>query len=249
MRNIVYFVFEPIKFDESFEQRREGYYYSKMMASNIESIAMTAMGYGGWTGLGLAPILMARAPHFSQKCMIFLLAPPVVAMLMTGIVSVSYLFGMFGHVVFSVMIDPKFINTACASIALCVTTVSGTFTLMEHWQNAKDVKQVEGSFEEGSEEQEQEESGSEDEESGSDEQEQEESGSDEEEQEESGSDEEEQEEQEESGSEQGDGNSTVSNASSVTISEEQKSDVVDNTWRNEANFDGLRNAPPLPDSD
>ncbi len=74
------------------------------------------MGFGGWAGLGLSPYFMLFAPTGAMKLLIFLLGAPVGALVFTGTASVFYAVSVGIHYTYSLMINPMFLHAACNTL-------------------------------------------------------------------------------------------------------------------------------------
>jgi hypothetical protein len=211
----------------------------------FDSLVFWCIGYGGWAGVALIPLMMLYTDSFAVRAMSIVLAPCVGALVAVSTVTITYTVSLLAHSVLSVMINPAFMNTLCASIPLSTSAVS--LYLVTNYiraQEMKDEKDKKDKNKEGAETDEENNETSEE----SDQSDQSDQESDQTDQESDQTDQSDQDNNTEEDDEEDDEeteNKTVSDAESTDISEPDQE--PDHAWRNEANFDGLRNAPPIPD--
>ncbi len=181
-------------------------------------------------GVSLLPILWSLPLSGTIKLMLTFLTPAISALAVTGFFAIFYFAGVFTYSVSSVMIHPVFLET-CVSI-VCLSIASVAFFLINSRRMEITIKNEEAKKEEDNSENEEadenDESGDEKDEEAN---ENDESGDEEKDEEDVGSDGEDGTNESEEAEVGSDG--TVSDASSVSA------------WRETANFDGVRNAPPL----
>lgn len=168
------------------------------------------MGYGGWSGLMIAPILMTATESRPVRWVIFFLSPPVCALLMTAIVTAMYGFGYLMILTFSTMIHPQFLHILCNSFALMISAISASTVLRYNHIKTLNAKASETETE------------TENASVSSDQTPRDVSSTD---------------------------ISEVEETENSQTSDEENEVQVDNSWREKANFEGLRNAPPLPDEE
>ncbi len=190
------------------------------MLATFEKLVFWCIGYGGWTGIGLLPMVWAYVPSLRVRMVLSALLPVLGAFILTALFSVAYIVSQMIYSVFAVMLEQEFLQSCVMSVAMSVVCFSATFSIMDLLgfpNKAEDaVKPVasESESEEGSEGSEGSEEGSEEGEEGSEEGEE---------------------------AEEGDENASVASDTSCS----SKSD----TLKSEVNTNPLRNAPPLPDTD
>jgi hypothetical protein len=123
----------------------------------FQNIVFSALGYGGWIGLAIVPFTWPRASTPGRRLLLLFLTPPTFAFLMTAFVSLFYAISLFSYNVFAVMSNPLFVQSMCSSIALTITTISGTIVSLHIAESylgyslLKDVKEPEVHSEEETE--------------------------------------------------------------------------------------------------
>ena len=203
------------------------------MLATFEKLVFWCIGYGGWTGIGLLPMVWAYVPSLRVRMVLSALLPVLGAFVLTAFFSVAYIVSQLIYSVFAVMLEQEFLQSCVMSVAMSVVCFAGTWVFMdlmglpEKKEDAvKPVLEESEESEGRSEESEDAEDGSEESEGGSEEAEESEGRSEESEDAEDGS--------EESEDNQSEGAESDSSCSS-------RLDGIDTT--------PLRNAPPLPDTD
>jgi hypothetical protein len=194
-----------------------------MSSSTFEQLVFWCIGYGGWMGVGILPVILVATDSNKMRAVLFFLAPPTCALLMTTAFSTLYGISKFFHFMSSIMISPFFLNSATGSAALSIILFSCVFYGMDAFAPHRVQKMVEAEkAREGESEEESEEDVGSSESDGSEEASEGSEGSEEEPEEDVGSSEE---------------------------SEEASDEDVRDAAIALINLDPLRNAPPLPESD
>jgi hypothetical protein len=187
----------------------------------VNSLLFWAMGYGGWMGIGLLPIVWKYSNNIMVKTMISLLSPGICALTMAAFFMIFYTFAVFLRTISLIMLNPAFLVSSMGTVSIVVVSL-GMYRMLTYKKSESEVSEDS----EGSEE------------SGEDSEGSEESGEESEDSEGSGED-------SEGSGEDSDGSEESDNSHSGTVSDAESTDIEDNSWRNEANFEGLRNAPVL----
>ncbi len=192
-----------------------------MYTATLLNLVTWTIGYGGWAGIMISPLLMNATASNSTRCVMFFLSPPICAILMTAIIVTMYGFGVMIHTTFSVMIHPQFLHTLCSSITLMVSALSASALLRYYtWKSLKDSSSQNEENDTASEHTQTDASSTDISET-------------------------EDEDTENSQTSEAEDEDTENSQTSEAEDEEE----VDNSWRETANFEGLRNAPPLPDEE
>jgi hypothetical protein len=174
-----------------------------------ENLVFWTLGYGGWTGIALLPIVWSLSVSKSVRAILSILLIPTTALVVTASFGGFYLFANFVHAITSVMISAQFIHSSLAIVCVGVGSV-GLFLAGTKRLEIQMV--VETEVRDGND-------GNDD-----------------------GSQVDETTSEPVSSDEESDGSHTSADDEST---EEGSSEEEDNTWRETANVDGLREAPPL----
>ena len=164
------------------------------------------MGYGGWMGVGILPLLWGHTNNNMIRATMAILAPTTCSLVMTSFFVAFYMLASLIWTVGGVMANPVFLLSSMGSVCIATISVAMYFALPLYMQGKTIVEEVEPSDNESE--------GSEEESQGSETSEEED-------------------------------NRTVSDAESTDIEPVEPTAEPDNTWREQANFEGLRNAPEL----
>ncbi len=188
----------------------------------FDKLVFWTLGYGGWMGVALLPVVWSLPVSKTVRTFASVLLVPTSAFVVTAAFSAFYMFSLFLYNMASIMISPTFLHSCLGIVCIGVGSV-GMFVASGRVgiriQVDKDAQESEGESE-----------GSEGESEGS---EGESEGSEGSQDESEGSQDESEESQEES-----------HNDSEGSV---EKEDGKDDSWRKEANFEGLRKADPLPE--
>jgi hypothetical protein len=111
--------------------------------STFEKLVFWSIGYGGWMGIGMLPILLMATNSTKARVVLAGLSAPVGALLMTSLFGVMYLVAAFVHCVLSIMVSSVFLHSCCASIALTAVTVSLAMSLFDIVNKNKQEKGAE----------------------------------------------------------------------------------------------------------
>ncbi len=207
----------------------------------LEKLVYWTIGYGGWLGMALMPVIWRLPIRGSVMIVLSCAAPPLCGIVMTGFFSAIYAAAYLIYTVSSIMVDPLFLKScvgSCAiglgSIALYFVTMPATFNL--------DKLVAEDDAKETQHDDESDDTSEGDSDAGSD------AGSD------HINDEFSEEANDDDGSDVGsdDANEEEEESdvgSEVSASENSASSSPSDTWRETADFDRLRTAPPLPTND
>jgi hypothetical protein len=202
----------------------------------VNSLLFWAMGYGGWMGIGLLPIVWKYSNNFMLKAMISLLAPGICALTMAAFFTIFYTFAVVLRTISLIMLNPAFLVSSMGTITIVVVSL-GIFGMLQYAnKTAESAEDSEGSGEDS------EGSGEDSDGSGED---SEGSGED---SDGSGEDSDGSGEDSDGSGEDSEGSEESDNSHSGTVSDAESTDIEDNSWREEANFEGLRNAPVLSES-
>jgi hypothetical protein len=198
----------------------------------LEKLVYWTIGYGGWLGMALMPVIWRLPIRGSVMIVLSCAAPPLCGIVMTGFFSAIYAAAYLIYTVSSIMVDPLFLKScvgSCAiglgSIALYFVTMPATFNLdkLVAENNAKETQHDDESDDTS----------------------------------EGDSDNANDEFSEEASDDEGDVGSDDANeeeegsdvGSEVSASDNSASSSPSDTWRETADFDRLRAAPPLPTND
>jgi hypothetical protein len=164
------------------------------------------MGYGGWMGVGILPLLWRYTKNNVIRAAMAILSPAMCSLATTSIFVLFYMSAYFVLNVGKVMTSPVFLLSSMGTVCIAVISVAMYFALPLYMSKTEESQ---------SESQDEEESQSESQ------------------------------DEEESQSESD--NSHSGSQDDVSVSDAESTDIEpDNSWREEANFDGLRTAPELP---
>jgi hypothetical protein len=182
-----------------------------------ENLVFWTLGYGGWTGIALLPIVWSLSVSRSMKAVLSVLLIPTTALVVTASFGGFYLFANFVHAIASVMISSAFIHSCLAIVCVGVGSVGMFLAGSKRLEIQMVVETVETTNSDAGSE----------------------TGDD------VGSDEESDESDESHTSADDDGSTEESTEEDA--SSEDSTDSTDNTWRETANVEGLREAAPLPE--
>ncbi len=198
----------------------------------FEKLTFWTLGYGGWLGVAMLPILWSIPVSKTVRAALSILMLPLSALTLTAVFACFYVASLFTYHMASVMISPQFLQSCIGIVCIAIASVAfwiGSSTRLDIKIQMERANQEDGEETVGSEEDD------DTEEDGEETVGSEEDGEDTEE-ETVGSEEDEDEDGEETvGSEESDNSHTNS------------SNDEDATWRDTANFEGLRTAAPLPE--
>ena len=228
----------------------------------FEKLTFWTLGYGGWLGVAMLPILWSIPVSKTVRAALSVLMLPLSALTLTAVFACFYVTSLFTYHMASVMISPQFLHSCigivCISIASLAFWIGSSKRLdirvqmeYEAKKDEEDGEETVGNEEDGDETVGNEEDGEEtvgNEEDGDETVGSEENG--EEDGEEDGEETEEETEEETVGSEEDGEASDDSHEETVGSDESDNShtnSANDTTWRETANFEGLRTAAPLPE--
>jgi hypothetical protein len=107
--------------------------------SVFESVAISAMAYGGWMGVGMLPYFWTATKNPQMRLVLTLLVPTSTACLLTAIVSLIFSVSQIVYVVAKAMVTPKVLESATALLAIGVITASVLLTIRSHLKEEKYV--------------------------------------------------------------------------------------------------------------
>ncbi len=183
-----------------------------LYSSTFDQLVFWTLGYGGWLGIGFIPFIWSFPTTVFNRLVLTGLAPPLCAMLLTGLFSSFFVFGNIVYSVGAVMVHPIFLQSCIGTVCL---SVGGVSLFLTH--------RFLGDMPEKSAAEMGEESGTEDE-----------SG-----EESSGA--------EESGEESVKDESADDESGKESAEEDSGEEETSEAWREKADFEKLKNAPPLSD--
>lgn len=92
-------------------------------STTMEKLLFWTLGYGGWLGVALLPMVWSMDGPKSIKTMITFLVPPAVAMLVTGFFYSVYGFAYVTNNVSSIMISPAFLKSSVAIVCMSLASI------------------------------------------------------------------------------------------------------------------------------
>ncbi len=195
----------------------------------FEKLTFWTLGYGGWLGVAMLPILWSIPVSKTVRAALSILMLPLSALTLTAVFACFYMTSLFTYHMASIMISPQFLHSCIGIVCLAIGSVAfwiGSSKRLdirvqmeyEAKKDEEDGEETVGSEEDG------------DETVGSDDDAEE-------------TDDGEQDGEEAVGSEE-DGEDTVGSEESDNS---HTNSANDTTWRETANFEGLRTAAPLPE--
>ncbi len=183
---------------------------------SLQNLVFWSMGYGGWMGVGIMPLIWSSTNNNVIRFILSFFSPAICSFAMTAFFLAFYMISMFIRSMGEIMTNPTFLVSSMGSVVISLTSLALYVALVRKKLIDSNEKDTEGSEAEGSEGESSEVESSEGESS---------------EDEGEGS---EASESESSEGESSDAEGTVPNTESTY------------TWREKANFAGLREAPELP---
>lgn len=195
--------------------------------ATFEKLTFWTLGYGGWLGVSLLPLVWALPASKTLRTILSILALPTCAMIMTGVFSAVYIMSLFTYHMSIVMISPHFLHSCIGIVCLSVGSVGFYLAGNNIKILVNSVPDTEGSDvgdvgSESESESESEDAKSEDAES----------------------------ESAESAESESESESAESEDAESEDAESEGSEDIDtnkDAWRETANFEGVRTAAPLPE--
>ncbi len=204
----------------------------------LEKLMYWTIGYGGWLGMALMPVIWRLPIRGSVMIVLSCAAPPLCGIVMTGFFSAMYAVAYLIYTMSSIMVDPAFLKSCVGSCTIGLGSIAFYLVSMPATFNV-DKLVAEDDANETQCDDESDDASEEDSDDANDEfsEEANDEGSD------VGSDDANEEDNEKASEEESDAGSEVS------ASGDSASSTPSDSWRETADFDRLRAAPPLPTND
>lgn len=91
--------------------------------ATFENLTFWTLGYGGWLGASILPIVWSLPVSKTLRTILSILALPTCAMIMTGLFSAFYLGSLFTYHMSVVMISPQFLHSCIGMVCLSVGSI------------------------------------------------------------------------------------------------------------------------------
>lgn len=91
---------------------------STSTVSTFERLVFWSIGYGGWMGIGMLPIILSITHSQKVRAILMFLSAPMGALFMISLFSTVYLFTSFMREVFAIMSSPLFLHSCCSLMSL-----------------------------------------------------------------------------------------------------------------------------------
>lgn len=163
----------------------------------LQNLVFWSMGYGGWMGVGILPLLWSNTENKGIRAILAILSPTVCSFVMTSLFVVFYMAAQFIWNVGAIMVNPVFLLSSMGAICIAVCSI-GMYFALPYYMKPKDDKDSMDS------------------------------------------------EHEHDGSEVDSQASENESHASTELDAESTDIEPDNSWREQADFEGLRAAPELP---